>query len=408
MEPLETVDGLKQFSDRGAGSDAERRAARWLARHLGSSGDDTLIETFWSRPNWALGHAWHAALAIAGSLVSVASPVAGIAMLAVALVAVLTDELAGVSLGRRLTPERASQNVIVVPAGRAGASGERVRLIITANYDAARAGLAYRPPIRRAAGRIRCALRGVTPGWLGWMVIAIVWLLAIAVLRLEGHKSHAIGVIQLPPTVGLVLGFALLLELATTGWSPSAGDNGTGVGVALALASALRAAPPRHLAVELVLTGAGDRDQLGLRRYLRARRRERRAANTVVLGIGPCGGGHPHWWASDGPLIPLRYARTLRRLAERIAAEEPHLGVRPHPGRGTAPALPARQAGLPAVTIGCLDDVGLAPRSHQATDTVSQIDTRALEDALQFALLMVDAIDTTVGVAQGRPSPTPA
>ena len=104
----------------------------------------------------------------------------------------------------------------------------RVQLLITANYDAGRTGLAYRPELRRIAARLDAAIGGLVPGWLGWLTIAIVWLLAIAIARLEGSQGTAIGVLQLIPTVGLVLGLALLLELAAADFGPAAGDNGTG------------------------------------------------------------------------------------------------------------------------------------------------------------------------------------
>ncbi len=403
MRATETVSGLANFEGRGAGTDSERRAARWLASELSATGSEVIIEPFWSRPNWALAQAWHVALAIAGSLVSVPSPIAGGSMLLVALVCVLADALTGVSPGRRLTPERASQNVIAVAPAASG-----TRLILTANYDAGRVGLVYRDALRRASGFLRRAVHAITPGWIGWLVVAIVWLLVVAFLRLEGHRSQAIGAIQLPPTVALVLGFALLLELATADWSPAAGDNASGVAVAIALARALGAAPPAHLAVELVLTGAGDGGQLGLRRYLRARRAERTAPTTVVLGLASCAGGMPRWWRSDGALVPLRYPRPLRELAARIGAEEPYLGVAPHTARGASAALPARRARLPAITIGCLDDHGLSPRSHHRDDTSAAVDSGALDAAVQFGLLLIDGIDAAVADAPGQPSATPA
>jgi hypothetical protein len=180
------------------------------------------------------------------------------------------------------------------------------------------------------------------------------------------------------------------------------------VAAALALARALDAAPPAHLDVELVLTGAGDSAELGLRRHLRAHRSERAPAKTIVVGIASCGGGIPHWWRSDGALVPLRYARPLRDLAARIATDEPHLGLAPHAARGSGPALPGRTAGLPAITIGCLDRHELAPRSHHRDDTSDAIDSEAVDAAVQFGLLLIDGIDAAVAGAQGRPSATPA
>lgn len=407
MEPIELVEGLAGFPGRGAGTDAERRAAAWLADELSSGAHNVVVETFWCRPSWALAHALHSALAVAGGLISLASPVAGVSILAITLASVLADPLGGVSLGRRLTPERASQNVIATSPTR-HPGDPRVRLTLTANYDAGRTGLVYRDSVRRTVAAAKRVLRGFALGWLGWLSLGVAWLLAVAILRLTGHTSHAISAAQFPPTIALLVGLALLLDIAVSNWSPGAADNASGVAVATAVAQALETAPPQHLEVELVATGAGDGDQIGLRRYLRDRRGERGPANTVVLGIAAWAAGRPCWWRSDGALIPMRYARSLRRVAEKLAAEEPHLRARPHNGRGTTPALPARIAGIPAMTLGFLDERGLARRSHQPGDTIETLDPRALEAAVRFALLMVDSIDAAVADLQQERAATPA
>jgi hypothetical protein len=428
MRPRETITALAAFEGRGPGTDAERRAAQWLARDLVASRQRVRVETFWCRPNWALAHAWHVALALVGSLLSVSDPTIGAALLAVALASIVADDVLGTSLGRRLTPERASQNVIATArSSRPGAgpgtgagpgsgpgAGPRsgpgsdppARLIVTANYDAGRTGLIYRDPVRAAAARVRRATGGLAPGWLAWVVVAIAYELAIAIVRVaQHHPPHALGVLQLPPAVALVLALALLLEAAGAGFGPGAGDNASGTAVALELARtatpdvaravtadlAGTAAPDvtravtADLAIELVLQGAGQDEQIGLRRYLRARKRELRHANVAVLGIAASGAGEPAWWFSDGRLVPVRYGRGLRTLAERT-------GATTHRGRGSTPALPARAAGLPAIAIGCLDDRGLSPRSHQRTDTQDHIDEAALNRAIALGLTLIAAI----------------
>jgi len=117
-------------------------------------------------------------------------------------------------------------------------------------------------------------------------------------------------------------------------------------------------------------------------------------SNAIVLGIAPCGSGAPRWWVSDGPLVPLRYFTMLRRLCERVAGGDPGLEARPQRARGTAPAFPARLARLPSIAIGCLDGVGLAARSHQRRDTPEALDDETLDRAVEFGLLLVDAIDS--------------
>jgi hypothetical protein len=407
MQALETVTELEGFERRGAGTDAERRAARWLADRLTATGREVLVEPFWCRPNWPLAHAWHVALALAGSLVSVPAPHAGALMLLAALVSILADAFTGVSPGRRLTPERASQNVVAVPR-LSPAEAPAVRVLLTANYDAGRTGLMYRDGLRRLSGALRRATLGLSPGWLGWLSLTTVWLLVLAILRVDGHHSSLIGAIQLVPTVMLVLTLAALLELATADPGPAAGDNGSGVAIALELARALDAAPPRHVAVELVLQGAGDSSAIGLRRYLRARSQELTAANTIVIGLGPCSAGAPRWWSSDGPLVPLRYSRHLGGLCAAIAADEPELGAKSHYGRGTTPALTARIRRRPAIAIGCLDRHELVPRSHRPDDVSSAIESSALDAGVQFGLMLVDKIDASLADSQQQEAVTPA
>ena len=412
MRPAETIATLASFENRGAGTDAERRAAVELAlvmdRERVQRQRATAIEPFWCRPNWALAHAWHAAFGLAGSLVATTSARVGGAMVLVALLSLVADALTGVSLGRRLTPEHASQNV--VSEGTPGPSDDpsRVRLIITANYDAGRTGLVYRDSIRRPFAQLANAFGRRIPGWLGWLAMALIWVLAIAVLRVAGHKGSALGALQLVPTVGLVLALAALLELATAGWGPSANDNGSGVGAAVALVNALDAAAPRRLAVDLVLQGASDGDGIGLRSYLRARRSSRRAPNTIVLGLDASAAGSPVWFVSDGALIPLAYFRQLRGLCAAVSRDDSQADARPYRGRGSAPALAARWRRLPAIALAARDPQGMAPRSHQRTDTSDSIDARAADRVVEFGLLLVDQIDAYLGSraapAEGTPT----
>lgn len=403
MPPLETIRTLAAFERRGPGTDAERRAARWLAAELISQRQRVRIETFWCRPNWALAHAWHAALALVGSLLSPSHPTVGAILLAIALVSTVLDELAGISLGRRLTPERASQNIVSTHRRATAAPSPTTKLIITANYDAGRTALVYRDGLRRATASLRRLAGPLALGWIAWLSIAIVWLLAVAVVRSTlYHSPGALGVIQLPPTVALLLGLALLLEASAAAYGPAAGDNASGSAVGIALTRVLAATPSDHLDIELVLAGAGEGGNIGLRRYLRAHGRTLKRVNAVVLAIGPCGSGQPHYWFSDGRLIPLRYARPLRELAARTRNSAPHRG------RGSTAAFPARARGLAAIAAGSLDQNGLVPRSHQPSDTPDDVDQTALDQAVEFALLLVNAINASVGSRPAEPAATPA
>jgi hypothetical protein len=203
---------------------------------------------------------------------------------------------------------------------------------------------------------------------------------------------------------------ALLLDLASSERSPAGGDNGTGVAVALELARALDAAPLRHVDVEVVLTGAGDIQGLGLRQYLRNRKGSIGPRDTAVLGIAACTAGTPCWWSSEGQLRPLRSAPRIKQLAARITQEEPDLKVTRHSDRSSTPAYPALAARIPALAIGARGRYGLAPRSHQKSDTATAVETEALEQVVEFGLALVDAIDATLAERDrsSTETPTPA
>ena len=79
-----------------------------------------------------------------------------------------------------------------------------------------------------------------------------------------------------------------------------------------------------------------------------------------------------------------------------------------HRGRGASPALPARAAGIPSLTIGCVDGRGLAPRSHQRTDLPEALDPGAMDALLELALTLVDAIDADLARATDRSAAAPA
>jgi hypothetical protein len=388
MTAVETASDLSSFSGRRGGSDAERRAALWLSDRLRSQGRAATIETFWCRPNWALAHAWHAVLGLGASVLIVSEPWIGGGLALVTVASIAFDAATGRSLGRRLTPERASQNVVAPdPAATPGTA----RVIVTANYDAGRAGLVYRTGPRMLAATLRRVAAGgrLTPGWLGWLTIALLWLVVIAIARNAGSSGTVIDIVQLVPSIGLLVATVALVELGLSPPSPAAGDNAAGVAVALAAVAALDARADGSAAVDLVLQGATDRDPAGPRRYLGRDGAAR--ARPIVLGIAASGSGSPRWWRSDGPLWPLGYDRRLRELAADVCQTADG-----HRGRGTTPALGARAAGLRAIAIGCLDDRGIVPRSHLRTDTPDELDPSSIDATTRAAVAIITAIERTV------------
>ncbi len=143
MDARLEIEELVGFEGRIAGSDAERRAADHLAGRLRELGREAQIEPITVHPNWALTHLIHALLAIAGSLVAVASPPIGALIAAFAALSTLGDLTGTLFLVRRLTGRRASQNVLSREDG-----GKPGVVVLVAHYDAARGGSIFSSPRR--------------------------------------------------------------------------------------------------------------------------------------------------------------------------------------------------------------------------------------------------------------------
>lgn len=356
-----------------AGSDAERRAALAFAARLRAGGRVVTVETDWVRPRWELAHALHAGLGVVASLVAVSLPAVGLGLALVALLSLLLDLGGRAFLLRRLTPERATQNVVAAAAaahedreGAAGADADRatpaLRVILTAHADAPRGGL-----LRRLAGRRSRRGAGRLPGPLALVALALAAVAGCAGARLAGVEGSALGAIQLVPTLVLLVALGLLVDAAlarpvAAAGSPTLGGAADGPAalagapaVLLAAVQSLDASPPRRLAIEAVLAGAGTGQALGFRAYLR--RRGPTPERNVVIEIGASdSAASPTWWTSDGALLPLRCHPRLVALAAAAAADEPGLGAAGRRGRSIGAALRARQRRIPAIRLAAPDD----------------------------------------------------
>ena len=343
VEPADVIARLCAFPSRGACTDAERRAAVWMRDELRARGHDARVETHWVRPHWAPALALAALLGGAGSLASVAAPLAGAIAAAVAAACLALEALGRSSPLRLLTRRRATQDVLALPPAHDG-----VTLLVCARYDAPRRGLVLNDGWRALGARVgnpQAVLAGCAA------VVA-----AAAGARLDGVDATWLGAVQLVPTVVLIGALAAALDIATSAFSPGA-DGAAAAAVALAVHDELAAEAPAALHTGLVLYGAGASGPQALRAHLRRERANRRS--TVLLELGPCAGGSPAWSTRHPQL-----ARAVARSAEALGLPAPRR--RPHGVRGAGR--------VPALRIACLDARGssrapTSPTTRPSTPT---------------------------------------
>ena len=393
---MEIVRELCSFEGRLTGTDAERRAANRLAQRLRNLGRRVEIEPTYVHPQSALVQALHCLVAFAGSLAAISSPAVGFALVLLAATSMYLDLNYRLYLFRTLFFRRGSQNV-VSPGADPDAPA---RLVIGAHVDAARSGALYAR--RRALRAARLHERSRIPlGPYRILFWSMALLLPILGARMAGVDSNALSVLQLFPTLVLLLGIFALVETEISEIVPGANDNASGVAAAISLADELSADPPRNLDVWVVLDGGEECQQEGMRAFVRRHRKDLDRERTFFLAIDSVGAGDIRFETTAGWLVSYGMDRRLIELctaiAEADAENEGLYGAAPLASASAGDSMPPRLARMRSIGISCRDANGAVRNRHQPTDTPDRIDPDALERAHAFALELVRRLDADLG-----------
>jgi hypothetical protein len=399
---IELIRELCSFEGRRAGTDAERRAANWLATRLRNGGRRAVVEPTYVHPQYGLVHALHCAVGFAGSLVAIVQPAVGFGLVLAAAVSMYLDLNGRFYLARRLFFRRASQNVV----GSGKSPNAPARLFICAHYDSARTGAAFQPKRVARASRLAARLRlPIAPFRILFWSLAI--LLPILGARLAGIDSGLISVLQLVPTLILLIGVFMLTDVELSDVVPGANDNASGVATALSLAQELDSDPPENLDVWVLLTGGEECQMEGMRSFVRSHRKSLDRENTYFIVLDAVGSGSVRYETGEGLAVTYDLDRRLVQLCDAIADADRENGNRfaakPLRQGFATDALPARMAKLRATAITCLSDGSLLPANYRRTEDVpKRIDSKALDRAHDFTLELVQALDRDVGRRTSR------
>jgi hypothetical protein len=395
-ERMQVIRRLCSFRRRRAGTDSERRAAGYLAERLRESGRRVEIEPIYVHPHYALVHAAHCLLGIAGSLVALELPALGFALVLLAATSMYLDLNTRIYLIRRLFFRRASQNVL----SRGRRPDAPARVILCAHYDAARTGRIFDPRTVERTARLQAHLPfPVGPFRVVFWTLAA--LLPIVGARMAGVEAEWLSIVQIVPTLILVVAVFLLVDIALSEVVQGANDNASGAATALSLAAALDRDPPEHVDVWVLLTSGEECLQEGMRSFVRAHRKELARDSTYFLCVEAVGHGDVRFEAAAGWVVGFAMDARLLELCEAIAEADggngDGFGARPL-RRGTAgDSIAARVRGYPTTTITCANELDVVPGRDTATDVPDRVDAAALERAQGFALALVALIDREVG-----------
>ncbi len=416
---FEVIERLCSFEGRGPGTDAERRAANWLAGRLREMGRRVEVEPTYVHPEYSLAMALHVALAIIGSLVALLSPAAGFGLVLFSALSLFLDQNTRLYLLRRLLFRRASQNV-VSPGSNPEAP---YRVVLSAHYDAAKTGLVFGPHSEKAARRLpergRVLLGPIRLiFWAG-----VVPLLLVTGLRLAGIEDAWVSALQLVFIALGLVAIVLLVDIALSEIVPGACDNASAVAAVLSAAEVLGEDPPENLDVWVILPGAEECNAEGMACYMGAHRREIDRERTFFVNLDSVSYGDVHYQRSEGAIVNWAMDRRLVELCEGIAERqrsgpEGEHAARPVRHSFHTDALPVIVRGFRAISIvGAKDGVG-APYYHTPEDNPGNVDAEAMTRATDFTVELVREIDRDLDVSSdpdpaaagedpNQPSPTP-
>jgi hypothetical protein len=391
---MEVVGELCSFERRLTGTDAERRAANRVAERLRGPGRRVEVESIHVHPQLGLIVALHCLLGVAGSLIAVAEPEIGFALVLLAATSLYLDLNTRFYLLRRLFFRRVSQNVVA----RDSAGQADNTLVLSAHIDAAHTGLIYKP------GRLERLVRlghsigiEVTPPRLVFWSLAI--LIPMVGARAAGVDNQALSILQLLPTLVLLISIFALIELHLSPVVPGANDNASGVATVLSLAEELKTTPLKNLNVWVVVTGGEECGFEGMRTFLRRHRKQLDPAKTWVINVDSVGRGDVRYVIAEGLAVTFDFSSRLTQICEAIADDDAE-GAK----RFRASALKhgfatdgfaARVRKLRTTTITCLEPKAVLPANyHLPSDVPKNVDPGAIDRAHDFTLAVVRALDT--------------
>lgn len=390
--PTAICEQLCSIGPRRAGSDAERRAANAIVAELGPRSRPKLESTY-VHPQWPQIYLIHVALATAGSLLASVQPAAGFAIVLATATSLYLDLSGRAYLLRRLFFRRASQNV-VAPALPPERDPDRPLVLLCAHYDSGLTGAVYNPSAARAFER----LRRLWPLPISPMAV-VFWATALLLpplgMRMAGIEENWVALLQLPQTLTLVVAAFLLGEIALSPPSPGANNGAAGAASAIAAFGKLREDPPQALDCHLLLTGAGESTQEGLRNFLRTHR-EQLSDATYLIEIDSPGRGHPRFVTSEVPVLTQLADPTLVELAAALADADPEIREL-SPGPAGAASL-AGARGLAAIGLTAREGREFVPEGHHTpADRFDALPSGDAEAVSELAVSLIRLLDRELG-----------
>ncbi len=386
----------EKVGPRIAGSQQETQAAQLIAQRLKAVSDELATEKV---PIHIGVLAGLTNLLVAGVLLATVlywfvPLVASILLIAVLLVTYLS-RARGKDVIDSLFPKGTSQNVVA----RLRPSGEvRQRVILSGHHDSAYGMRLLNPPWKVYA----YAMQTVATVTIIWLVLVA---LAKTAAQFAGWTFLWVGMgrwargdwLMLPGLLGAAL--TVVIRQLTVGSVPvpGAGDNLSAVAVAVAALEVLSDARPEHTEVWAVSFGAEEIGAKGSRAFIDRHLSD--LQGTYVINMETLGAGQFAIIKREVSVLTSHSPKAialLQQAGQRVGVELPAVVIK----TGDTDAAPFSRRGLLAATLYGMDETELFVNWHTPEDSVENISSEKLQQALDICLAVVAELEDDVGAGR--------
>ncbi len=363
---------------RSSTSEGERWTSKYIKEILEGLHIESYVETFLSYRTSSYACIIVYLISIVGALFSFSHAILGFLIAGLGAV-VFYRENSGYGPISRLLPHDPSQNVV----GKVPAKDKVCRrVVLCANYDTPRSGLAFHP---RLVGYFRI-----------FSVFTIMSVLGLPVVILFGALfwSDLFGLFRSLAVLWLCVNILQLLHRELYGSQVyGANDNASGTGVILSLAEKLAHDPLQNTEIWIVATGserAGNGGTLAL-----IKRHAQELQNAVILNLNNVGIGYLKYITGEGTIKAYPADPELLLFSAEAVRENPEISLVPHEFRTfTTSAYTALTRGYRAMSIMALDEDGVIPHWHWKTDLIENLEEQNFVDVEKFVELLLKKLDS--------------
>src|SRR5690554_3903761 len=389
---------------RGSTTEAERKAAEYVAGAFLEAGLEPAVEPFTSTVSRWRPFAVAALVAIVPTLLFLlagrwlALLLAGV-MLA-ATVSVFLEMYFRPNLLRPFIRKGSSRNVLArVPAaasaaepapdaapraapGTAPGAAPR-RVILVAHLDTHRTPWAF-----ETAGRLAFFKLMTTLGVVAFL-LSVAAFLAFALSGADWLRYVALALVPIHACV-----FALTWQPDTTPYTAGANDNASGVGVLLNMGERLARQPLANTEVWLLASGCEEVGSVGAQAFVERHRGELDGALGISIdNVGGRGAG-VCYTSVEGMVIPLKPSPLLFGLAEELRRGRPDRDAYSLPYTTLHTDATCFIAnGIPSLSFVGLTPDGRIPDWHTVSDVYENVDAATVEKTEEFVWRLLGRLD---------------